>query len=342
MRVLVVFVLLLLPSFAHAQKRVALVIGNSAYQHTPKLTNPKNDAADVAAALKAYGFQVVDGFDLDKPAFDRKVRDFATTLKGSDVGLFFYAGHGLQVRGHNYLVPIDAKAEGAETLDFEMVRVDVIHRPAVTAPARLSEAAEAWGVIKDTTSIAALDAYVARFKDTFYAELARQRLEELRGRNPTPTLPKTNPTTPGLERPKCQNPGFVVHYSTELFGTLLEKRNEAGIDPCASGCLAQSECRELSRHHCASVRHSGLCTHTLLATTLCPESVPQNPRYRLPGRANVQARGRSAMTWRSSDGFSPGQPTSALTAARVLARVCNSASPIRSPSCRGRALCSAA
>jgi hypothetical protein len=127
-RVALVFLLLLLPSIAHAQKRVALVIGNSAYQHTAKLTNSKNDAIDVAAALKKHGFEVIDGFDLDKAAFDRKGRDFATALKGSDVGLFFYAGHGLQVAGYNYLLPVDAKADGAETLDFEMVRVDVIQR----------------------------------------------------------------------------------------------------------------------------------------------------------------------------------------------------------------------
>ena len=118
----VLLLLTALPSAAVAQKRVALVIGNSAYQHTPKLTNPKNDATDMAAALKKLGFQVIEGFDLDKAAFDRKVRDFAGALKGAEVGVFFYAGHGLQVGGQNYLVPIDAKAEAADALDFEMVR----------------------------------------------------------------------------------------------------------------------------------------------------------------------------------------------------------------------------
>jgi len=63
--------------------------------------------------LKKHGFQVIDGLDLDKATFDRKVLEFATTLKGSEPGIFFYAGHGLQVAGQNYLVPIDAKAEGA-------------------------------------------------------------------------------------------------------------------------------------------------------------------------------------------------------------------------------------
>jgi hypothetical protein len=113
---------------AQAEKRVALVIGNSAYQYTGKLANPKNDAADMAAVLKKHGFQVIEGLDLDKAAFDRSVRDFAAVLRGADAGVFFYAGHGLQVGGQNYLVPIDAKAAEAAALDIEMVRVDVVHR----------------------------------------------------------------------------------------------------------------------------------------------------------------------------------------------------------------------
>src|SRR5262249_15865448 len=117
--VLILLGLLSLP--AHAQKRVALVIGNSAYHHTPRLEHPKNDASDMAAVLKQQGFQVIDGFDLDKVAFERKVRDFTVALRAAEVGLFFYAGHGLQVAGQNYLVPIDAKAENADALDLEMV-----------------------------------------------------------------------------------------------------------------------------------------------------------------------------------------------------------------------------
>src|SRR5262245_42062512 len=108
---------LLLSTVAYAEKRVALVIGNSAYQHAPLLANPRNDAADVAAALRQHGFVVIEGFDLDKAAFDRKIRDFATTLEGSSAGIFFYAGHGLQVAGANYLVPVDAQGVTAATLE---------------------------------------------------------------------------------------------------------------------------------------------------------------------------------------------------------------------------------
>jgi uncharacterized caspase-like protein len=292
-----------------AHQRVALIVGNSAYRYTPKLENPKNDAADMGAALRKLGFHVIEGTDLDKRAFDAKVRDFAEALKGADVGVFFYAGHGMQVAGQNYLVPIDARLAAAATLNTEMVRLDLVHQtmerevqtnllfldacrdnplarnlaramgpqspeiarglaavesgagtlisfstqpgnvaldgtgrnspfsgalarqlgasnedinailiavrndvmrqtdrkqvpwehsaltrrfyfnPALqsSAPTRVtqlgsSEAAEAWNATKDTASFAVLDAFVARYGDTFFAELARGRIEELKNR----------------------------------------------------------------------------------------------------------------------------------------------------------------
>ncbi len=128
-RIILALVLcLVLPSGGMAQKRVALVIGNSAYQSAPPLANPRNDATDMAAALAKLGFQVLDGFDLDKASFDKKVRDFADALSGAKAGIFFYAGHGLQVAGANYLVPVDAKLSSASALDWEMVRLDLVQR----------------------------------------------------------------------------------------------------------------------------------------------------------------------------------------------------------------------
>ena len=116
-------------SMLHAQgKRVALVIGNSAYTSTPSLENPKNDASDMADTLEGLGFQVVKGVDLTKSAMDRAIREFADALNGASVGLLFYAGHGVQVSGQNYLVPIDARLVTASALDFEMVRLDLIQR----------------------------------------------------------------------------------------------------------------------------------------------------------------------------------------------------------------------
>jgi uncharacterized caspase-like protein len=109
-------------------KRVALVIGNGDYKHTTRLANPKNDADDIAGALQKLGFSVLLGRDLDKASLDRKVRDFAQALSGAEVGLFFYAGHGLQVGGQNYLVPIDAELNSAPAIDFELLRLDLVHR----------------------------------------------------------------------------------------------------------------------------------------------------------------------------------------------------------------------
>lgn len=120
--------LLLSVSPALCGKRVALVLGNSEYKHAPQLTNPRNDATDVSGVLRQLGLTVIDGFDLDKAGLEQKVREFATALQGAEVGILFYAGHGLQVAGQNYLVPVDAKLSTAAALDFEMIRLDVIQR----------------------------------------------------------------------------------------------------------------------------------------------------------------------------------------------------------------------
>jgi hypothetical protein len=104
------------------------VVGNSAYKHTVPLANPANDAEDVASALAALGFDVTKGVDLDMAGMDGAVRSFATKLKGAKMGLFFYAGHGLQVSGHNHLVPIDAKIETASALEFETMRLESVQR----------------------------------------------------------------------------------------------------------------------------------------------------------------------------------------------------------------------
>ena len=113
---------------ALASKRVALVIGNSAYIDAAPLANPKNDATDMAEALRKLGVTVILGIDLDKRAMESKILEFSKALSGADAGVFHYSGHGLQVAGVNYLVPIDAKLESPAALDFEMVRLDLVQR----------------------------------------------------------------------------------------------------------------------------------------------------------------------------------------------------------------------
>ncbi len=115
-------------SSAFAGKRVALVIGNGSYANAPALANPKNDAADMAASLESLGFTVIVGIDLTKTQMDRKILEFSSALSGADAGVFHYSGHGLQVAGVNYLVPIDAELTTTAALDFEMVRLDLVQR----------------------------------------------------------------------------------------------------------------------------------------------------------------------------------------------------------------------
>jgi hypothetical protein len=107
-------------------RKVALVIGNSGYQHAAPLENPHNDAEAMTSLLKNIGFDVVSGTDLDKRATEQKIADFVDRAAQADVSLFFYAGHGIQVAGENFIVPVDAKVEKASAIDFELVNVSMV------------------------------------------------------------------------------------------------------------------------------------------------------------------------------------------------------------------------
>src|SRR5512145_2618155 len=95
---------------AAAERRVALVIGNSAYSRIAHLANPANDAEAFGALLKQVGFDVVEvRRDLGIGEFRRAVGDFASVVRGADIAVVFYAGHGFETDGNNYLIPVDAK-----------------------------------------------------------------------------------------------------------------------------------------------------------------------------------------------------------------------------------------
>lgn len=109
-----------------AAERVALVIGNGAYLKASALANPTNDAGDMALALRGLGFDVVEGRDLDKRGMEDKIREFSRKLDQAKLALFFYAGHGLQVGGRNYLVPVDAQLERAGDLNLETIDISLV------------------------------------------------------------------------------------------------------------------------------------------------------------------------------------------------------------------------
>ncbi len=112
-----------------AEARLALVIGNGAYRHVSPLSNPLNDARLVADTLVSLGFKLVGDepvLDSDRPAMERAIRAFGKGLRGGAVGLFYYAGHGVQMEGANYLVPVTADVEGAADVKYELISVDYV------------------------------------------------------------------------------------------------------------------------------------------------------------------------------------------------------------------------
>ena len=114
-----------------ADKRIALVVGNSSYQTVASLNNPRNDATLIADTLRKAGFMLIGNraqLDLDKPAFDKAIQTFGNELMGADVALFYYAGHGVQIRNVNYLVPVSANPVKEADVDFQMVDVGLILR----------------------------------------------------------------------------------------------------------------------------------------------------------------------------------------------------------------------
>jgi len=114
---------------AAADKRVALVIGNASYQHATALAGAAGDARVLAAALQNAGFKLSGGaalFDLDKISLDRAVQQFGRDIADADVALVYYAGHAVQLRGSDFLVPIDAAPTKEDDVDAQMLHVGLL------------------------------------------------------------------------------------------------------------------------------------------------------------------------------------------------------------------------
>lgn len=122
------FLLLLICSLGlHAQgysKKLALVIGNAAYQHGGALKNPVNDAKTMAETLKQLGFEVMLHENVSQNQMKQAINAYGIKLRGYDVGLFYYAGHGIQHKGTNYMIPVEADIQAAEQIEFDCVAPD--------------------------------------------------------------------------------------------------------------------------------------------------------------------------------------------------------------------------
>jgi|GEM_PF-2856921 len=114
------------PDYSQHQ-RYALVIGNSAYSKVPSLVNPVNDARDLADALKKVGFQVTKLENAeDKKVMKQAIRDFGARLQGGNTGLFYYSGHGMQVKGENYLIPTNVDLHQEADVEDETLNVNYL------------------------------------------------------------------------------------------------------------------------------------------------------------------------------------------------------------------------
>ena len=116
---------LALPALAQ-DRRVALVIGNSTYKNAPALPNTVNDARDTAEALRKLGFEVVDGLDLDKRGMDQALARFARLAQDADAVMFYYAGHGFQFNGENFLVPLEARIDDEVSVQYETLKLSEV------------------------------------------------------------------------------------------------------------------------------------------------------------------------------------------------------------------------
>lgn len=110
------------------ERRLALVIGNGSYIHTSMLNNPTNDSLDVAGALAELCFSVTLLNDLDQVNFERNLRLFRDEARGAELALVFYAGHGIEIAGRNYLIPVDAQLARDVDVEWEAVDLDRVLR----------------------------------------------------------------------------------------------------------------------------------------------------------------------------------------------------------------------
>jgi uncharacterized caspase-like protein len=111
---------------AQAERRVALIIGNAAYQHAGPLRNPVNDARSMAQTLSGMGFQVLLRENRTEDQVKQDIREWGRQLDQNSVALFYYSGHGIQVKGENYVVPVDAEIASEEEVEYSAVNVGLV------------------------------------------------------------------------------------------------------------------------------------------------------------------------------------------------------------------------
>jgi hypothetical protein len=197
-------------SDVRAEKRVALVIGNGAYQNAGALTTTLSDANDVATMLRNAGFDLVDTRrDLDNVSFKTALRDFASAAKNADIAIVYFAGHGIDVNGANYLLPVDARLASDFDVEDEAVSLDRLMR--AIEPAR--------GMRVILIDASRDNALVRTMKRTISAGKAAAGLA------------KVEPSLSGILIAFAASPGAVVEEGQSAFtAALLKKLMQPGRD----------------------------------------------------------------------------------------------------------------
>ena len=137
LRPIAIVAALLVAALPAAAQRVALVVGNGAYQAVPRLANPPRDAEEVSKALRALGFRVQFLRDANRAAMEGALRQFGRDAAGAEIATFFFAGHGMEVRGENLLIPVEARLSTLTDLDTQTLPVAGVMRAMQGAQARL-------------------------------------------------------------------------------------------------------------------------------------------------------------------------------------------------------------
>jgi uncharacterized caspase-like protein len=180
----------------HAEKRVALVVGNGAYSYADRLANPVNDARGMRAALAKLGFDVIYGEDLDQKTLRRAIGQFADRVEGADVAMVYFAGHGATFGDIPYVAPVDAEFSSLGQVPYELVPVETL----------IGELRQAKGV-----RIAILDAC----RDNV-AEQALKRQASRGGAVTRGLAPISNPS------------GLIIAYATQYLSTAADDAGTAG------------------------------------------------------------------------------------------------------------------
>ena len=199
-----------LAAVSPSEKRVALVIGNGAYQNAVRLDNAVFDARAVADAFRKLGFEVVDGYDLDIDQMRAKVSEFSAALSDSKSAVIYYAGHGVSVDEENYLIPTDIVLKGPTDLDLNAISVSLLLKQMKR---------------EDRVNIVILDACR---DNPFAAALARQKTRSLvveRGLSPidgdlargTLIAFASDPKSTALDGPTGQHSPFTEAFLDHLF-----------------------------------------------------------------------------------------------------------------------------